>query len=439
MSRNQKYMWCIPLVVSIAAVTGCSGGTPSDSDDADAKTAVQKSGNPKEQVTITVLTVKDRMPEADFKLLITDPVKKKYPNIDVVPLFGGTGKLDAILTGSDAPPDLVMFWNGEMQHYVDRNMILDMRGLIKETNFDLNRYQPNVIGGTQGPGGEIFGLPYHMNVNAMYYNKDLFDKFGLSYPKDGMFWEDVYDLSRALTRTVDGVQYLGYHFDNFYRVHAPLSLNQADDKLGKATVNNDQWKKPITVMKTLREISNYKLGNMRKQFMEDKTLAMGGSVVELLPLMEEPTKAGLNWEVAQYPSYKERPNTSGYMDLHAVGITTLTKNKDVAMTVIDTFLSDEVQLMNVRQKARVSPFKDKKFVEQYAKDAPAFMQGKNVQSIFKSNPAPVPAGGVSKYYTKVNPVFVKYVNEVADGKKDMNTALREAEDAMNQVIALENK
>jgi hypothetical protein len=107
------------------------------------------------------------------------------------------------------------------------------------------------------------------------------------------------------------------------------------------------------------------------------------------------------------------------------------------MKVMEAFFSDEVQLMNVSQTGRVSPLKDKKFVEQYAKNMPSYVQGKHIDSVFKSHSAPYPTGGVTKYYRKINPVLVKHVYQFLAGKVDMNTALRQAEDDMAQTIAAE--
>jgi stress response protein SCP2 len=44
-------------------------------------------------------------------------------------------------------------------------------------------------------------------------------------------------------------------------------------------------------------------------------------------------KNGLNWDVVQYPSYKEKPNTYGYVDAHLMMLTKQSKYKDQAMQV----------------------------------------------------------------------------------------------------------
>ena len=78
----------------------------------------------------------------------------------------------------------------------------------------------------------------------MYYNKDLFDRFGVPYPKDGMTWDEVYALAQKVTRTEGGVAYKGFAFQDFYLFTAnQLSLSFVDGKTEKSVVNSDGWKK----------------------------------------------------------------------------------------------------------------------------------------------------------------------------------------------------
>jgi maltose-binding protein MalE len=47
--------------------------------------------------------------------------------------------------------------------------------------------------------GEFLTMPYTVESAVMYYNKDLFDKFGATYPKDGLTWNETMDLARKLS------------------------------------------------------------------------------------------------------------------------------------------------------------------------------------------------------------------------------------------------
>src|SRR5699024_8042011 len=56
--------------------------------------------------------------------------------------------------------------------------------------------------------GQIYMLPISNSGFVMYYNKELFDRFGLGHPWDGMTWDETIALANEFTRN-DGEQYVG--------------------------------------------------------------------------------------------------------------------------------------------------------------------------------------------------------------------------------------
>src|SRR5690606_39201674 len=88
------------------------------------------------------------------------------------------------------------------------------------------------------------------------------------------------------------------------------------------------------------------------RFTKDKTLAMLATVNIFDQLSKEPS---LNWDVAQFPSYKNRPNVFGMYDLHVVMVSKTSKHKDDAMRVLEVLFSDDVQTISTSTTGRVSP------------------------------------------------------------------------------------
>jgi multiple sugar transport system substrate-binding protein len=52
--------------------------------------------------------------------------------------------------------------------------------------------------------GRQFGLPKYHGALALYYNKDLFDEYGVSYPDDTWTYDDYLDAMKRLTRDRNG-------------------------------------------------------------------------------------------------------------------------------------------------------------------------------------------------------------------------------------------
>lgn len=72
-----------------------------------------------------------------------------------------------------------------------------MTELIKKHNLDLGRLEPVLVDSMKKMGnGEIWALPTGTATNVIIYNKDIFDKFGVDYPTDGMTWDEFYELAK---------------------------------------------------------------------------------------------------------------------------------------------------------------------------------------------------------------------------------------------------
>ena len=52
-------------------------------------------------------------------------------------------------------------------------------------------------------------MPTASDNYALFYNKEVFDLFGVSYPTEDLTWDAVVDLAKKLTGERDGIQYHG--------------------------------------------------------------------------------------------------------------------------------------------------------------------------------------------------------------------------------------
>lgn len=54
---------------------------------------------------------------------------------------------------------------------------------------------------------KIYGIPQNLSSLVVYYNKNMFDKAGLPYPKDDWTWDDFIRIAKALTKdtNADGI------------------------------------------------------------------------------------------------------------------------------------------------------------------------------------------------------------------------------------------
>ncbi|CAG7627003.1 ABC transporter substrate-binding protein [Paenibacillus allorhizosphaerae] len=414
-----------------------SGCMPKNADNA-TSTSGQGQGQekPPEPVTLKLYDTQ-QFNEADFAKLISEPLKKKYPYITVEKIDKSKGNTLNNVIATNQQFDLFTIWQGEIPSQEQLAFFEDMTPLFTKNKFDLNRFDQDSLQAVKAvSAGGLFGLPYNVQFNALFYNKDIFDKFGVAYPKDGMTWEETIELAKKVTRLDNGTQYRGLDPEGYTRLSFPLSLNILEPGSNKIHVNSEPYKRVFELGKTINDIpGNQQKGSVWEGFFKNRTTAML-AMYNIFSTPDFIKAEGLNWDVAQYPSYSDLPNKYGMYDLHLIGISKTSKYKDAALKVMEVLLSDEVQTASVRSTGRLSPLKDPKFKEAYGADMP-LLKGKHIQSIFKSSSAK--GTTYSKHYLEARKlVDAEYKNFLA-GKNDVNTALRTAEEKISQYVAQQDK
>ncbi|MBW5444766.1 extracellular solute-binding protein [Cohnella sp. CFH 77786] len=161
------------------------------------------------------------------------------------------GKVKEIMSGTN-PVDVMIFDLNLLGSLVNENMLKQLDPMLKEDKIDVNAFVPSVIEAIRDQGnGNLYALTPTFMPSALYYNKKLFQKMGVTPPKDGMNWDEVFALARQMTKGTGKDAVFGFSFnqwggtgENYWDIQnfaAPLQLKLYDDKAEKMTVNTPQW------------------------------------------------------------------------------------------------------------------------------------------------------------------------------------------------------
>jgi multiple sugar transport system substrate-binding protein len=141
-----------------------------------------------------------------------DAFKTEHPEIKVkvehAPSMGYTEKLRILFLGGN-PPDVMYLGEGDLVAYADRGWLLDVAPLVDRDRAEVepDDFYPQVYDRFVTPKG-TFGIAKDFATLVLYYNKDLFDKWDVPYPKTGWTWDDFLDTAKRLTRpTPEGTDY----------------------------------------------------------------------------------------------------------------------------------------------------------------------------------------------------------------------------------------
>ncbi|MCZ8514694.1 extracellular solute-binding protein [Paenibacillus filicis] len=420
----------LALALLASALQGCSGGAAPPKDDAPAD--VKKINT--DPVTLTVWA---SMSDELFQKLVAEPVKLKYPHISLQMVSAENKIPDLIASGN--VPDIITDAIASIPKYQELNLTEELTPYVKAFNMDLGRISPVVLDTVRKASGDgkLSALPISGNVVMMYYNKDIFDRFSVPYPKDGMTWDEVYDLARKLTKSEGGVQYRGFDFqDSFQFTANQLSLSVVDGAAKKAIVNNEKWKRMFENYARFfaipgNEVNDKTYGQGQNQFLKDKTLAMyvTSSIFSKLP---EAVKGGLNFDVVTLPSFAEAPGVTTQVDGGIRFISTTSRNKDQAFLALSAMLSDEAQ-KQIARNGNTSVLTDAKIMEEFGKDADV-LKDRNRLGFIRNKPAP-PSPSITRFDSSAYSIVRSKFKKMVLTGTDVNTILRETDELVNQAIA----
>lgn len=447
MNRSFKTILPVTSLLLIACMTaGCGGkntaADPSGTSPKEASVAEQ----PK-PVTIRVGAMTYTLPKEDFDKYIAEPLKAKYPHItlEYVDMMTNTVKMLNEMVTTGTVPDLL--YDGITNYYRVGAMGLpmDMTQLAQKAKFDYNVFEPSLVNNIKALSdkNEMLFFPFFDIMFVTHYNKGIFDKFGVNYPKDNMTWEEMLALANRFNRTEDNIQYQGLNMNGLNRIPMQLLLPLVDKKTDRGVVqSNPGWKSMFEMLKPAYVTLDGKpltIFGGKNQFIQKRNLAifpdltlLGASNVDL----EKSVKEGLEWDMVTYPVFKDNPvQVGGFMDGFVISKTS--KNPEDAFKVLMSAASEAVQLHETRD-GKMTVLNDAKIREQIMADNP-LAKGKNVKAIFAlprpKEPFPFTrfdSMAMGTYNTKA---FTPYVQN----KNDLNTLLREADEEITRQIEEEKR
>ncbi|ULL16555.1 carbohydrate ABC transporter substrate-binding protein [Paenibacillus sp. H1-7] len=419
----------IAMLLTIAAMTGTGCSTKSSD--------IPVTSND-EPVQLVLYQRGANISDEEVQALIVEPVKKKYPNISITLVRTDTTNTPQTLVANDNLPDIVFGSPDVIRQFKELNALEDLTSLVKLNNVDLNAFEPTAVETIRAYGdqGQLYAIPFSINFPALFYNKDLFDKFGVPYPKDGMTWEETTELAKKMTRMENGQQYYGLHPAGVDRMAGQLSLSTYNPTTKKATLTGDEWIHIFKEHKAIWDIPGNKPGNNIKTFEVDRTLAMMAAMGARLGEFEELHNQGnpMNWDMVSHPTFPEAPRIGAELDVHVLMLTTTGKNKDTAFKVLQV-VTDVTNQHEMNKRGRLTSLTDPKAKQDFGVNLKS-LKGRNIDAIFYNKNGV--RRGIDKYSqiasTQIGPAMNQ---KVLANNVDIITALREAEELANKEIEKE--
>ncbi|MCX7706823.1 MAG: ABC transporter substrate-binding protein [Anaerolineae bacterium] len=188
----------VVMMVATACVSPPAAPAPTEAPKAAAPAAAPKAAEP-----VTLLWAFWGSPEeAASHKMVAEAFMKEHPEIKIEtwnqPWNEYFTKIQALWASGDPKviPDIAFLW--PTPKYAAQGVLENLDPYIKKSNYNLNDYWGGLLESAKYKGS-VYGFPRDIEVNILYYNKDMFDKAGLKYPDENWTWDDFRAALEKLT------------------------------------------------------------------------------------------------------------------------------------------------------------------------------------------------------------------------------------------------
>ncbi|GGH33388.1 ABC transporter substrate-binding protein [Paenibacillus segetis] len=184
----------------------------------------------------------------------------KYPNIDIE-VVNQQSMYNEEVTDYDKAfndfvekeqPDVVLLDTSKLETFISDGKLLELDPLIARDKYNTDTIYPGLIDLLKEQGnGKLFGMSPSFSGSVLLYNADLFNKYGVELPHDGMTWQEIIDTARRFPTDGDEkTRIYGYGIQGTLNLGTIASYIASTEGLTainpdtmKVTINTDSWKR----------------------------------------------------------------------------------------------------------------------------------------------------------------------------------------------------
>lgn len=279
---------------------------------------------------------------------IVDKFNAANPDLQVVLEAYGDDfdtKLAAGFGAGDAP-DVMYMWN--YAHYKDGLEILDPWVAKEPPSFKADFYK--ALLDYNSINGKLLGMPIGYTTHVVYYNKDLFDKAGVSYPKGDWTWDDLLATAKKVANPSQKIYGFAfqqqpdpYDFEH-YLWNVGVSYLGPDDTFNKGFKDPKVKALLIKMQNAIKDGYAISVDGSGSREMKTGKLAMFINGSWSIPSLKD---AKVNFGLCKLPSVEKGKKSVSVVSVSGIAMYNKSKNKDAAWRFIKFWVSPEANLMRL--------------------------------------------------------------------------------------------
>lgn len=368
--------------------------------------------------------------------------EKEHPNVKIH-YFSGIRKESysewfsrQLLRGKE--PDVFMVLGQDFNQYAEIGVMKDLGPLMERDNsFHPEDYYTTTLQAGQYQGKQ-YALPYETVPTLMFVNKTLLNREGLSMPDNDWTWDDLYAISKRVTKDTDGDGILDqFGIYNYSWLDAVYSNGATifDENGTTAHFNDPNVAEAIRYVKKIEDLNkNQKV--TRDNFDAGNVAFMPLLFTEYRTYKTYPYKikkyTQFQWDCITLPAGTNGNNTSEVNTL-LIGISNHTHEEELAWEFLKLLTYDEeIQMDLFRYSQGVSVLK--KVTE--SQEAESILQEdmeKNEKSIDNEVVGNVIENGI------ITPKFQKYSDVLTMAENEVNRLIQDDDNIENTLRILQRQ
>jgi multiple sugar transport system substrate-binding protein len=364
---------------------------------------------------------------------------------------------------AEQKPDVLMLGTEDYRKMAGEGKLYNLEGFIKKDEYDLEGMIPGVVDFIKNESdGILYGLAPNFYSQAIFYNKDMFTKYGVTPPEDKMSWEQLLQLAArfptdgAKEDRVYGLK-AGYNSNLYYfgqMIGSSLGLSYINPASMQMTLNTDAWKSAYETANNaiksgslyVEEPNNGMMGDgsyesylLRDPFISGK-VAMTIESNYLMDQIKEAKnvlkdKAIQNWDLVTVPVNPQSPDESSGMSISQIfAIDSQSTNPEAAWKFVSYINGDEFARVTSKVQNGGFPVRSKYLTSEEGLNLSAFYSLKPSQSNMYKDFDKLP----QEFFMKFDGLTQQELQGVTDGNLSISEALDNLQTKGQQLLLEEN-
>jgi len=350
----------------------------------------------------------------------------------------------------DRKPDVLMLNAGQYKQLSDEGKLLDLEARAGKDKFDLEGIAPGLLEYIRNlSDGKLYGLAPSFYSRAVYYNKDLFERYGVPFPEDRMSWESLLELASRFP-TAGKPEERVYGLKTDYMSDLSSLTRQIGGSLGlsyfnvtgkQMSANSDSWKKVAEMAeKAIKNGHIYTINGqegvmfntyeeylLQDPFISGKVAMSidGNNLISQIKDAQNAVKdkAVSNWDIVTVPVDPKNPNVTDTVSVDQIlAVDAQSPNADAAWKFVQYVNGDEFARVTSKTNSGSYPVRTKYIADE---------EGHNLQAFYALTPV---EETVYKDYDKMpNEIFSQILNLITKELSEAQKGGQTVSEAMDRI------